>query len=304
MAKEHVRAKRVKDTVEQTAQRLKMACDEAKKQWYALIAQHDQATRDLESVEVVVSQASNAERTAMSEFEDAQQQESQAKSQREEIERRLNGARVAEDVHHNAGLEETIKRMEEIRLQEEQDRAAKEAKARADRQREEKAKAEEARRREEERVRYAEAVRQEQERWRQRDARFFSASAPASWDTYADWLSEAGEDFERKTFTLSEPLTIESIPWPVVRRQGRMALPDVTWDAVEHFFRYLQAYKGPIVMSLLKATQLRFHPDRWKSRRLLVTVLDEELKRELDKAGNIVSQASTALVNDFQQHKS
>jgi hypothetical protein len=47
--------------------------------------------------------------------------------------------------------------------------------------------------------------------------------------------------------------------------------------------------------SLVEKVHRLFHPDKWKSRRSLVTVMDEELRKLLEEAGNVVAQAMTPI---------
>ncbi|KAJ7143711.1 hypothetical protein C8R44DRAFT_758720 [Mycena epipterygia] len=47
--------------------------------------------------------------------------------------------------------------------------------------------------------------------------------------------------------------------------------------------------------SLVEKVHRMFHPDKWKARGVLTTVMDEELRSSLETAGNVVAQAMTPL---------
>ena len=73
-----------------------------------------------------------------------------------------------------------------------------------------------------------------------------------------------------------------------------LAIDDVEWSGVEEFFSEARTilteheYK-----TLLEKAHRRFHPDKCRSRGLLNTVLDEDLRQRLEAAGNTVAQAIT-----------
>ncbi|KAJ7348090.1 hypothetical protein DFH08DRAFT_960443 [Mycena albidolilacea] len=73
---------------------------------------------------------------------------------------------------------------------------------------------------------------------------------------------------------------------------------EIDWGAVEAFFLRAKGQFGVNVAgynTLVEKVHRLFHPDKWKSRRLLVTVMDEELRKSLEEAGNVVAQAMTPI---------
>jgi len=79
------------------------------------------------------------------------------------------------------------------------------------------------------------------------------------------------------------PLTSIDIPWPTLSHPGETSARDVDYEAVSEFFRVAkmlireQEYK-----SLMKITFQRFHPDRWRSKRLFQAILDEHERNEVE----------------------
>lgn len=165
---------------------------------------------------------------------------------------------------------------EEAELQKAKVEAKRRAALRADAERREKAervereaaKREEARRREKEEMAQRERdKRQRQQRW-----------------NYGPWTEKRAlerykvlsETFDATKFSATEPLTADSVPWPVLQSPSTFSVEDVSWETVEKFFEVvkghmrLQDYK-----IFVEKSHRRFHPDRWRSRSLLKSVLDE-----------------------------
>ncbi len=103
-------------------------------------------------------------------------------------------------------------------------------------------------------------------------------------------------EFDNTTFSRTKPLTFESVPWPVLLSPYEVKLEEIDWKAVEEFFEKLElmVHRGEY-KTLVEQAHRRFHPDKWKSRGLLNTVLDDTLRRQLESAGNIVAQATTPI---------
>ena len=78
--------------------------------------------------------------------------------------------------------------------------------------------------------------------------------------------------------------------------EGSLSIDDIDWQAVEDFFMQVKVMLNDAEYKVLvEKTHRRFHPDKWRSRALLMTVADKELQRRLEEAGNIVAQALTPL---------
>ena len=103
-------------------------------------------------------------------------------------------------------------------------------------------------------------------------------------------------EFDAIVFGDLQPLTVQSIPWPVASSPEEFKVTQLDWSAVETFFRLakqsipLDPYK-----KLVSECYFRFHPDRWSSRGILNTIRDETLRAQVQSACNAVSQAVTPL---------
>ena len=99
-------------------------------------------------------------------------------------------------------------------------------------------------------------------------------------------------EFDEIKFCATQPLTFESIPWPISKSPLGMSTADVEWQAVEDFFEAVARFVDDEEhRSIVEKAHRRFHPDKWRARGLLRTVLDEDLRQQLETAGNVVSQA-------------
>lgn len=218
------------------------------------------------------------------------------------------GEKKAATKDHGVDVEESLRRMEELRAKEQQlsderiRRSREEIEAEKHRE-EEEAKRVEAKKAlerihyEEERKKVIEEARKrERERCRQRDQNMCGL-----WRGW--WSSEkalkrfklVSEEFDKVTFNDARPLTFISVPWPLLSDPLRWKVADIEWSGIEQFFKEVRTmllreeYK-----TLVEQCHRRFHPDKWKARRILTTASDDE-KRELEAAGNVVAQALTPL---------
>ncbi|KAG6868582.1 hypothetical protein C0993_000847 [Termitomyces sp. T159_Od127] len=112
------------------------------------------------------------------------------------------------------------------------------------------------------------------------------------------------EDFEVRIFSEKKPLMLENIPWPtlypIIYNPRSLVFgfraEDITWAEVEKFFSYIAtAYSVEYYNGLVERVHRMFHPDKWRSRRILNTVQDPDLRKSLESAGNTVVQAITPL---------
>lgn len=104
------------------------------------------------------------------------------------------------------------------------------------------------------------------------------------------------EAFDSANFMKGDVILFETIPWPVLMRPGSFGVEDIDWTAVESFFRQVRQYLSTTdFVKLVEKSHKRFHPDRWRSRRVLQSVDDEEEKECLETAANTVAQALTPL---------
>ncbi|KAK1227074.1 hypothetical protein PQX77_009907 [Marasmius sp. AFHP31] len=110
-------------------------------------------------------------------------------------------------------------------------------------------------------------------------------------------------EFETTPYTDDQPLTMGAVPWPILTDPFEFdsedpgdALEEMEWAMVETFFKeVVNLVDGPEHRSLLERTNLAFHPDRWKARRVLDTVVNEDVRGWLETKGNMVAQAVTPL---------
>ncbi|KAF7377919.1 hypothetical protein MSAN_00215700 [Mycena sanguinolenta] len=236
-----------------------------------------------------------------------------AKKRREEKERE---ERAKEEVRRRAAeVEESRRKMREFQEQEKARKAAvKEAeeKERLRREAEEKARREKEERerikREQERIQREKEQRERERRWkvateaeearcRQRDQEKWGLGA---W-THARALERLKvqiEEFDKIKFSETQPLTFHVVPWPVLTDPLDLDIEQIDWNAVEGFFlraKMQLATNAAEYKSLVERVHRLFHPDKWKSRGLLVTVMDENLRKSLEMAGNVVAQAMTPI---------
>ncbi|KAF8629663.1 hypothetical protein AX17_005602 [Amanita inopinata Kibby_2008] len=161
--------------------------------------------------------------------------------------------------------------------------------ARSQRETEEKKKKEE-----EERRRKEESAQWERERRQRQQQRW--AFGPWTVHRALERYKVLSEDFDTTKFNTELPLTIEAVPWPVLVPPTRFDIADVDWGAVEKFFNAVRDLMKPHdYRSFVERSHRRFHPDRWRSRSILKTVLDEAQRDYMEIAANTVAQALTPI---------
>ncbi|KAI0345575.1 hypothetical protein BDW22DRAFT_1353075 [Trametopsis cervina] len=206
----------------------------------------------------------------------------------------------------DAEVAEEARKQEDARRQEEQrqarEREAAERIVREKREREEQERRDAASRE----LLYRQAALAERNRCLRRDLTSFPASANLfQWTPQLalDRFVFVSDEFDTINFGNTQPLTFESVPWPILPSPRQMTLEAIEWGAVERFF----AAAAKIMdnpdeyRTVLAKARLRFHPDRWRGRGILNTVLEDELRNRLEAAGNIVAQAITPLWLEAKQ---
>lgn len=104
------------------------------------------------------------------------------------------------------------------------------------------------------------------------------------------------QEFDSITFDGSQPLTFESVPWPVRLPPLGFTVDKISWGEVTSFFEAMKLkMTEEDYRSLLQKSQRRFHPDKWSSRRLIKTIKDPVIATQIENAGKVVSQAVNAL---------
>lgn len=252
----------------------------------------------------------------------AEQEEETMRFAREQAERE-GKEEEDEDSRHAAELAESIRKLEELQRVEEQDRLegqrmAEDAAAEVQRKKidAERLEAERSKRDKEEREclareeketaerrqvenlqrLYGQAAAKERARCLKRDKAFLAQTIWSERSALARYLSISIE-FDSIRFSTEQPLTFESVPWPVLHAPRTISLDGIEWSAVEQFFGTVEVIVADPgeYKSLLEKTHRRFHPDKWRSRGIMNSVLDEHLRNKLEVAGNVVAQAVTPL---------
>ncbi|PBK65165.1 hypothetical protein ARMSODRAFT_1022587 [Armillaria solidipes] len=205
------------------------------------------------------------------------------REQKEQKEREMEQKRRAEEMH----------KMEDEERQKEEHRMKMEEKARVERER---AQAEHEEKQKLRRQKWHEATKAEKQRCQRRDKEKWNLEC---WtDSQAvDRFLILMDEFETTPYSESQPLTSSSVPWPVLVKPRRFKVSDLDdWQAVDGFFKFARRYlQANVYKKMVMRARQMFHPDRWKSRSLLKTVMDDSVRSSLEAAGNKVSQAVNAL---------
>ncbi|KAK0217252.1 hypothetical protein IW262DRAFT_1464296 [Armillaria fumosa] len=181
---------------------------------------------------------------------------------------------------------EEIRKMEDEERQKEEHRMKMEERTQAEREEKQKLR----------RQKWHEATKAEKRRCQRRDKEKWNLECWTDSQAVARFLVLMDE-FETTQYSESRPLIPSGIPWPVLVNPRRFKVSDLDdWQAVDKFFKFARRYLEVNAYNkmVMRARQM-FHPDRWKSRSLLKTVMDDSVRSSLEAAGNKVSQAVNAL---------
>ncbi|KAL5507344.1 hypothetical protein ACEPAH_6800 [Sanghuangporus vaninii] len=156
---------------------------------------------------------------------------------------------------------------------------------------------------EEQRAKETESVELREKRRRVKDAADREARVLLTrhWDSSValDRYLKLSEAFDALRFSDGDVIVFETVPWPVLMRPGTYAVEDVDWTSVEAFFLRIRPFLSTSdYQRLVEKSHKRFHPDRWRSRRVLHCIEDEEEKECLEAAAITVSQALTPIWQD------
>ncbi|KAI0699249.1 hypothetical protein BC835DRAFT_584725 [Cytidiella melzeri] len=201
-------------------------------------------------------------------------------------------ARVAKEIERQRAEQanqERQRKQEELRAREKirLEREARERAAELERRRQLQQEEQERRKREQEREELRRKTQQQQDRW-----------------SYGPWTTQRAlerykvlsEAFDAAQFTPENPITFLTVPWPVLHKPTKFTIEDVDWGAVEGFFKAVRSHmRSQDYNALVEKSHRRFHPDRWRARRVLQSVQDDDLKACLEVAANTVAQALTPL---------
>ena len=182
------------------------------------------------------------------------------------------------------------------KAEEEARRAKAEAKKEAERQEAERKLKEE--REEREARQREEALRKEAQARRERDRRQHHRWTRGIWNTERalERYKSLCVSFDETKFLPDDPLTFEDVPWPVLHPPASFTIEDIDWGAVEKFFEAVKPrMRTPEYKAFVQSSQRRFHPDRWRARGLLNSIVNETERGCLEVAANSVAQALTPL---------
>ena len=136
---------------------------------------------------------------------------------------------------------------------------------------------------------------QERERLdRERRARYDQWNSGA-WNTYraVERYKLVCQYFDETKFSKTYPLTFHDIPWPTLQSPFINSPQDMTWEAVQGFFMVAKTIiRGQAYRDFLKSSVSRFHTDRWRSRKLLESIVNVEERDcvEVGEYQKIISQ--------------
>lgn len=179
-----------------------------------------------------------------------------------------------------------------------QEEVQKRERERVERERREREREQERRRKhqQEEQERWQQQIREEQERKRKQQQEERYSYGPWTTQRALERYKSLAEAFDNAKFTAETPVSFATIPWPVLHKPTRFTVEDVDWSSVEAFFNTVRPHmRSQDYKVFIEKSHRRFHPDRWRARRVLQSIEDEELRACLEVAANTVAQAITPL---------
>ncbi|KAG8213709.1 hypothetical protein J3R82DRAFT_10409 [Butyriboletus roseoflavus] len=196
---------------------------------------------------------------------EAQRKQREARERAEEQERLAKGERRRKEEEERLRQQHEAAEREKRRVQQEAERLARE-----------------------------EELRQRENRQRRQRQRWESGP----WTTHRalERYRMLSDEFDAAKFTSGQSIAFHDIPWPVLHAPSHLTVEDVDWSAVETFFATvkfhmrLQDYK-----EFVEKSHRRFHPDRWRARKIWAAVTDEVERGYLEVAANTVAQAITPI---------
>ena len=154
---------------------------------------------------------------------------------------------------------------------------------------------------EEERQRRRRMQEEEARRRKQQEQRY--ANGPWTPQRALERYRSLAESFDAAQFSPESPVAFETVPWPVLHKPTQFTIEDVDWASVEAFFTTVRPRMRPQDYKIfIEKSHRRFHPDRWRARRVLQSVVDEDLRACLEVAANTVAQAITPLWREVKSN--
>ncbi|GJE92239.1 hypothetical protein PsYK624_083920 [Phanerochaete sordida] len=205
----------------------------------------------------------------------------QARRERDEAQRRAEAAEAEKKRKQEEALQRERERLERLQQEREREEERRRKEHEEETQRQRRAQ-EEAERRAKEQQRRAQSERY--------------ASGPWTPLRALERYRLLCDEFDAASFSSERPMQVEDVPWPVLAHPARFALEDVDWAAVEAFFGAVSKHmRAADFKTFVEKSHRRFHPDRWRGRRILQSIVDDELRACLEVAANTVAQAITPI---------
>lgn len=198
----------------------------------------------------------------------------------------------------------------ERKRKQEEDLRRKEERAERERERQQREREREKQRRQREQQEQQEQWHREEEQRRRRRQQQQAREQEEERFSYGRWTplraleryKTLADAFDTAKFTAENPITFETIPWPVLHKPYTFTVAEVDWASVEEFFAAVRDHlRTADYKALLEKSHRRFHPDRWRARRVLQSVQDNELRECLEVTANTVAQALTPLWSDAKE---
>ncbi|KAK0458268.1 uncharacterized protein EV420DRAFT_1544614 [Desarmillaria tabescens] len=156
---------------------------------------------------------------------------------------------------------------------------------------------------EEQAIKNEREAQEQEERCRRRDEENWKLSLGQLWSSHRaiNRFIFVLREFETTQFSEAKPLTPSAVPWPVLISPSRFYVGMMEdWTLADKFFeRARRSLPFDTYRDLISRTRQTFHPDRWRSRNLLNTVMDDPLRAVIEDAGNKVSQAVNRIYQDM-----
>jgi len=132
-----------------------------------------------------------------------------------------------------------------------------------------------------------EVLRRRQDELHQRHEQWFSG--PWNLSRALERYRICSAFFDKTQFSADDqPLALIDIPWPTLRHPANNTASEVDWDTVKDFFTGVKGCTRPNEYKILvRQSMHRFHPDRWTSRRLYISILDEAQRNEIETSGSL-----------------
>lgn len=205
----------------------------------------------------------------------------QARRERDEAQKRAEAAEAERKRKQEEALRREHEKAERLRREREQEEE------RRRKQQEEDARRRKRQQEEAERARREQERRQEQER---------HSYGPWTTQRALERYKNLADAFDAAQYSQENPISFSLVPWPVLHKPSQFSIEDVDWASVEAFFAAVRTrMRAAEYKAFVEKSHRRFHPDRWRARRVLQSVKDDELRACLEVAANTVAQAITPL---------